>query len=76
MSQRCGKCGASRWSRAGPPHHKCLEGTARRCLCIDWGFVNFGGSGVRSGTAVQRLPAAQGMVSAAAVCDACDSYVV
>ena len=29
-----------------------------------------------SGTAVQRLPAAQGMVSAAAVCDACDGHVV
>ena len=29
-----------------------------------------------SGTAVQRLPAAQGMVSATVVCDACDDYVV
>ena len=29
-----------------------------------------------SGTAAQRLPAAQGMVSAAAMCDACDGNVV
>ena len=33
---RCGKCGASRWSRAGPPHHKWHGGTARRRLSLHW----------------------------------------